>query len=116
MSTDDYCFDYYGVGGDDVTRPAWVMVGEENANQVTLYASNQLTEAELTTAIENVSAWDVYGSIHTVTTYTLSAVAQRIVIIRAPDWPTAFRRLFDCWSPDGDRPRLAPPPGRIPPH
>lgn len=95
------------------TSPNWVMVGEQRApDNVTLYASNTLTSAELRVEIDDLAPWDLDGPFVTISkTYTLEASMNQIVMIQARDWHSAFRSLFEQWNPEPDeRPQIT---GRV---
>jgi hypothetical protein len=85
-----------------ITRPRWVMAGDDNGpDGVTLWASNTLTQAELCEEIDFGDVWqhldrEIY---HRRRSFLLTAAMIDLVMIRADDWPQAFRRLFDAWSP-----------------
>lgn len=91
----------------DRTSPNWVMIGEERgSDHVMLYASNTLTSAELRVEMGDIiGPWDLDGPFVTVSkVYTLEATMDQIVVIHARDWPSAFKSLFEQWSPEPGEP------------
>ena len=92
-------------------RPDWVMCGAQNPDgRVRLLASKELTQAELREEMEYpdlpyperlfVNPFDVTQR------FFLTAQMRSFTIIDAPDYPAAFKSLFEGWSP-GPTPRLA---------
>lgn len=83
--------------------PEWVMFGMSHQDGVRLIASNSLTMAELETEYSRIQdfggRFEDYPEEH-----TLSVTMGQYVIVDAPDWPTAFAKLFRMWSPDGGKP------------
>jgi hypothetical protein len=90
------------------TAPGWVMFGEQNASTgVTLYASNTLTRAELVHEIDHNEYWPA-SLVSERRTLALTAAMNNLVVIRAADWPDAFHKLFQRWSPEPARRELTP--------
>jgi hypothetical protein len=94
-----------------MTAPRWVLAGVDNgADGVILYASNTLTQGELREEIDfgDVERQD-YGRVYRHRrSFLLTAAMIDLVMIRADDWPEAFRRLFDAWSPEDAAKELTP--------
>ena len=104
--------------------PDWVMVGvpgplEERlggGTGVWLYASKDLTRAELEAEIPRhaYDYWQEQEEWYAAATgslfsgghfrppppeYTITAVMRRFTVIQAPDYPAAFKALFESWTP-----------------
>jgi hypothetical protein len=83
-------------------RPDWVMVGTTMPSGVRLLASKELTHAELEAQFDRAAPWDAYDfSIPPVVSQriTLAAGMRTFIVIDAPDYPSAFRSLFESWTP-----------------
>jgi hypothetical protein len=82
-------------------RPDWVMCGTPGPLGVRLLASKDMTHAELEAKFDHVMAdtgWDVFP--HSVSQrITLTAGLKTFIVIDAPDYPSAFRALFEQWTP-----------------
>jgi hypothetical protein len=79
-----------------------------------LYASTELTRAELAAEVDTYEIGDwVYGyeqrTLQAIR-HTLTAEMKTWVVIQAPDYATAFEALWRSWSPGtaGSRPALTP--------
>lgn len=83
--------------------PGWVMCGAElDDGTVCLYASNTLSHAELEAEVDDFGSWGSPVPIAQRKTYTITATMKSLVVLHAADWPSAFRALFNQWSPDAD--------------
>lgn len=94
-----------------VPRPDWVMCGAPNpSGGVRLIASKELNRAELEAQFEYEDIWDgglfapagltPVGRVLRSHRYSLTADMRTFVVIDAPDYPSAFRSLFEGWSPE----------------
>ena len=97
-----------GTGG---IRPDFVMVGVPLPDgSVELWASTELSYAELEALTRTVDVWDApwdlmpAGIVPTSTSYTLRAGLSRFVIVRAPDYRAALEALITdpSWQPPGE--------------
>jgi|SRR5262252_6840796 len=90
-------------------RPDWVMCGGPHPPGVRLLASRELTEVELRAEmdwLDPVDPWATFPGIP-VARYFLTAQMRQFILIDAPDYPSAFKALFEKWSPEpGQRPAL----------
>lgn len=93
------------------TRPDWVMCGGPNpAGGVRLLASKELNQAELEAQFEYRDIWDggpfgpvgltPIGARLTSQRITLTTEMRTFTVIDAPDYPSAFKALFEDWSPE----------------
>jgi hypothetical protein len=90
-------------------RPDWAMCGMPNpAGGVRLIASKELNTAELEAHLSFPEIRGLFLDPSTVTErYTLTAEMRTFVIIDAPDYLSAFKSLFEGWTPEpADRPAL----------
>jgi hypothetical protein len=93
-------------------RPDWVMCGMPQpggeTGRVRLLASKELNHAELTAQMEYPETFGIFPAPSIVTQrYTLTAEARTFIVIDAPDYPAAFKALFEDWTPEpATRPAL----------
>lgn len=81
-----------------MSQPEWVMFGMRTPQGVRLIASNSLTRAELESEYPfSLGTFELPEPDH-----KLSATMAEFVVIDAPDYPTAFGKLFATWSPEAD--------------
>lgn len=82
-------------------RPDWVMCGVPWNGGVRLLASKDMTHAELSADFGytdiGIPGWDPPAL--TSRRITLTAGLKTFVMIEAPDHPSAFRALFEQWTP-----------------
>jgi hypothetical protein len=106
----------------EFARPDWVMVGMPAPRAgVWLAASKELTSAELKADVERALLRDEFADFDLPfpgpairADYTLTAVMRQWVLIEAPDYPAAFRALFEKWAPEPRaRPQLGPGPREL---
>jgi hypothetical protein len=99
-----------GPGGS--ARPDWVMCGCPTAGGVRLVASKDMTHAELEMQFGYQDIYDggltAAYALPVSRRVTLTAGMTTFVMIDAPDYPTAFRALFEQWTP-GPGERVALP-------
>jgi len=87
-------------------RPDFVICGGPLDDGVRLFASKELTHAELQMVMESQDVFWDYSSlipdarVLTNRRITLSVHMRTFVIVDAPDYGTAFEYLFKDWSPD----------------
>jgi hypothetical protein len=85
-------------------RPDWVMCGMPNfGGGVRLIASKELNRAELEAQFERPEIWDdvAYALPPVVRQrYILTAEMRTFTVVDAPDYPAAFKSLFEGWSPE----------------
>jgi hypothetical protein len=90
--------------GMSYPRPDWVMCGMPQPGDtgwVRLLASKELNQAELTAQMQYPETFGIFPAPSIVTQrYTLTAEARTFIVIDAPDYPTAFRSLFEDWTPE----------------
>jgi len=92
-------------------RPDWVMCGTPHAGGVRLFASKDMTHAALEAnfgrhVIDDGTLSGAWGPVIS-QRITLTAGLKTFIVIDAPDYPTAFRALFEQWTPDpGERAAL----------
>jgi len=82
-------------------RPDWVMCGCPARGGVRLLASKDMTHAELEARFDWADInMGTYLSPHLRSQrITLTAGLKTFVMIDAPDYPSAFRALFEQWTP-----------------
>ena len=82
-------------------RPDWVMCGAPWNGGVRLLASNDMTHAELSAEFDREIVWtDPFAlSAPLSRRITLTAGLSTFVIVDSPDYPSAFRGLFEQWTP-----------------
>ena len=91
------------------TRPDWVILGDgQTDGGVMVLASTQLTRAELEMVHERHQYLEPLESFRfNHQRITLAIEMGKFVIIVAPDYPTAMKRLFEQWEPRAaDRPAV----------
>jgi hypothetical protein len=83
-------------------RPDWVMCGWPSRGGVTLLASKEMTHAEL----EAQYGWEETGMrpdssppLLRGRRITLTSGLKTFIVIEAPDYATAFKALFEQWTP-----------------
>jgi hypothetical protein len=90
--------------GMSFPRPDWVMCGMPmpgDGGWVRLLASKELNHAELTAQMQYPETLGLFLDLSAVTQrYTLTAEARTFIVIDAPDYPAAFRSLFENWTPE----------------
>ena len=83
-------------------RPDWVMCGTPTAGGVRLLASKDMTHAELEAQFGyqdiDIGLMDPLP-VMTSQRITLTAGLKTFIVIDAPDYPSAFRALFEQWTP-----------------
>jgi hypothetical protein len=79
-------------------RPDWVMCGCPAPGGVRLLASKDMTHAELEVAYDwaDTGRWPPIPRGQRI---TLTAGLKTFIVIDAPDYPSAFRALFEQWTP-----------------
>lgn len=82
-------------------RPDWVMCGMPWNGGVRLLASKDMTYAELEAAYDwvDIDMGTHYSPHLRSCRITLTAGMLTCVMIEAPDYPSAFRALFEQWTP-----------------
>jgi hypothetical protein len=86
-------------------QPSWVMCGvEAGPGRVVLLASKDLTEVELQTiADDEADLWFTSSPLFVhERRYVLNTTMRSFVHIQATNWPEAFQRLFQTWTPDAE--------------
>lgn len=87
----------------DFGRPDWVMCGGPTPGGVRLLASKDMTYAELEAQrdLPDIDVWadDLFPKMLPPLRIKLIAGMKTFVIIEAPDYPAAFRGLFEQWTP-----------------
>jgi hypothetical protein len=90
-------------------RPDWVMCGMAGpAGGVRLLASKDMTHAELSADYDwaDIGPWS--PPMLRSRRITLTSGLKTFIVIDAPDYPSAFRALFEQWTPGpGERAALA---------
>jgi hypothetical protein len=86
------------------------MCGSPAPGGVRLLASKDMTDAELNAqySYQDIDPWGEFPPMLTSRRITLTAGLKTFVMIEAPDYPTAFRVLFEQWTPGPDE-RVALP-------
>ena len=83
-------------------RPDWVMCGCPAPGGVRLLASKDMTHAELEAKFGyqdiNIGLLDAMHVLDS-RRITLTAGLKTFIVIDAPDYPSAFRALFEQWTP-----------------
>jgi hypothetical protein len=85
---------------DTIPYPDFVIVGSPAADGgVVLLASQELNDAELRAEVPlpDVTAWPALAAPKP--RYFITAQMRTYVIIWAPDYPAAWRSLFEHWAP-----------------
>lgn len=92
-------------------RPDFVILGVPHPDGVTVFASTDLRQAELEYEAEYVEQWGLRAPIRAYHTYTLTAQMGTIHMVKAPDYGSALRTLFEQWTPptSGGRQGIAAP-------
>lgn len=102
---------YYSGGDDELSRPDFVLVGMPARDGVELWASTELTEAELKAEI-TFRSYEVEELLDrgghpgpASTAYTLRAGLRKFVIVRAVTYREALAALLEHpgWGSDGRR-------------
>ena len=85
----------------EFSRPDWVMCGMPHGVGVRLLASKDMTHAELEAQrdLPDTDPWGSWPSALPPLRITLTAGMKTFTMIEAPDYPTAFRALFEKWTP-----------------
>ncbi|GAA3877969.1 hypothetical protein GCM10022243_48340 [Saccharothrix violaceirubra] len=91
--------------------PSWVMFGVERPGHVVLFASNELTQAELRSHVLGEPL--LWESSPVEWEYVLTTTTSSFVKILAPDWPAAFKGPFARWSPDAQNRDTTNPAGLL---
>ena len=80
-------------------RPDWVMCGTPHGAGVRLLASKDMTHAELSADYDwgEIDVWS--PPVLRSQRITLTAGMKTVIMIEAPDYPSAFRILFEQWTP-----------------
>jgi hypothetical protein len=86
------------------SRPDWVMCGVTlPSGGVRLIASKELTRADLEAQWERAypqfDTWEVLSPPFGHARITLTTEIRGFVMIEAPDYPAAFKALFEDWAP-----------------
>lgn len=86
-------------------RPDWVMCGGPNpGGGVRLIASKELNQAELEAQFSYPEIRGLFLDPSGVSQrFTLTAQMRAITVIDAPDYPAAFKSLFEVWDPGAGR-------------
>ncbi len=96
----------------DSGHPDWVMCGMPGlAGGIRLLASKDMTHAELAADYDwadTADVWDMSAPVLHCRRITLTAGLKTFIVIDAPDYPSAFRILFEQWTP-GPGERVALP-------
>lgn len=109
-----------------VIAPDWVMLGVQAPDGVLVYASTDLTRAELEAKINRpglFNLWEQDRFQAPPTVIEMQATMGSFVVAVGADYTEALRTLFEHWSPeDGDRrdptheqPSIEPTPLALPP-
>jgi hypothetical protein len=83
-------------------RPDWVMCGCPAPGGVRLLASKDMTHAELEAQFDwgpDTDTWGFSPPVLRGQRITLTAGLKTFIVIDAPDYPSAFRALFEQWTP-----------------
>lgn len=85
--------------------PGWVMLGVNHGPDrgVAIYASSELTEAELEWEIAEIPTWgSAFREFAHTGGLTITARGRTYVVASGRDWREAFANLFDVqgWQPD----------------
>lgn len=83
------------------SRPHFYITGAQYGDQVMVMASIDLRQLEF--EVENEFESSFFDRSYMPPprkTYTLTAESSSLVQVIAPDYPTAFARLFEQWSPE----------------
>ena len=98
------------MNGNDTSRhrPDWVVFGTPEADgKVAVYASKDLTRAEIEARCESGVGYDLLDEMRTfaiqVRRYTLTVEMKTFTMVVADSYPQAFEYLFRSWSPEPDR-------------
>lgn len=82
-------------------KPHFYITGAQYGDQVMVTASIELRQLSIEIEPELESSffdrWDTFAQREK---YTLAAESSSLVRVIAPDYPTAFARLFERWSPE----------------
>lgn len=96
--------------------PDWVILGVSAPPGVMLYASSDLTEAELQVEMGDPSfgdSWEVRAR-PTVTRVVMKTTMKTYVWVRGTDYADAIRTLFEHWSPERKGPQQLPTQPSLP--
>jgi hypothetical protein len=112
-SVDEMRADLFPVGPGTAERPDWVMCGGPGPCGVRLLASKEMTKAELSVDFgyeDRFMGLDLFDPLPWPRSrrITLTAGVKTFILIDAPDYPSAFRALFEKWTP-GPGERVALP-------
>lgn len=99
------------------TRPDFVVVGASDPDGgVILLASKDLHQAELKAVADLERDWGNEGRrIRIRHTYMLTTEMGSVTVVRAPDYSTAWRTLFQTWTPPEPRQAALPGSRALPP-
>jgi hypothetical protein len=96
---------------DYQVQPDWVMVGAPHGEQVALYASKELTRAQLVTEMVKAPTYaDLFGPMLVPPRYehTVSVVMLTYVVMVGNTYGDCLAGLMRIWSPDPDAAEIAP--------
>jgi hypothetical protein len=85
-------------------HPDWVMCGVPWNGGVRLLASKEMTHAELDAQrdLPDIDPWGSWPKMLPPLRIKLTAGMKTFTMIEAPDYPSAFRALFEHWTPGPD--------------
>ena len=86
-------------------RPDWVVLGVQQGAKVAVYASKELTDAELRYEVDRYEEirWDPRFVVGPRPRIEMEVRMNTFIVVVADTYEQAFRRLFDTWSPEPER-------------
>lgn len=89
--------------------PDWVVLGTPTTDgKVAIYASKDLTEAELRYEAEHDYDFLAMRTVLLSRRIELTVGMRTYTVVVADTYEQALRHLFDTWSPEPDRPTIEP--------
>jgi hypothetical protein len=81
----------------------WVICGAHYDNYVVLLASKDLDHSQLEQEIRHPDIlWPFDRQEPTQVRYRITAETRKFVIVKAPSYPEALKKLLTAWSPEPD--------------
>lgn len=93
---------------DEQIRPDFVILGVPAEDAVYVYASQDLTKAELEAVVEEERVRSLADWRPPRREYTLTATMKAFTVARGETYADAFRALFESWTPPERRPYVLP--------
>ena len=82
-----------------MNAPDWVMLGVTTSEGVIVYASNELTQAELRERADVEIQMFGHGIVDTLQHYEVSAEMRSLVWATGVDYAEALRKIMTMWTP-----------------